>query len=99
MSHVEWSCYVEVLVSHVWLGSPHLAMFSLSSDLGALTADNGGLDIFLLFIRNEDVLLQVKGAGLGSQPFLLRLAEIGGGLPKFGHLHIRHGGGGQGWVG
>lgn len=90
------SCYFEVQVSQVWLGSPHLAMFGLSSDLGALTADNGGLDKFLLFIRDKDVLLQVKRAGLGSHPFLLRLAEIGGSLPKFGHLHIRHGGAGQG---
>lgn len=86
-------------MSQVRLGSPHLAMFGLSSDLGALTADNGGLDKFLLFIRDENVLLQVEGTGLGSQPFLLRLAEIGGGLPKFGHFHIRHGGAGQGWVG
>lgn len=81
------------------MGSSHLAMFGLSSDLGAFTADNGSLDKFFLFIRDEDVLLQVEGAGLGSQPFLLRLAEIGGSLPKFGHLHIRHGGTGKGWVG
>lgn len=49
----------------------HLSILSLSSDFATLSRHNLGLDKLFLVIRHKDILLEVKGPGLGFQPLLL----------------------------